>query len=168
MNQLSPARRRELKAQAHHLNPVVSVAGNGLTDNVLHEIDIALKAHELIKIRVYGAEKSQRAALIDAICEASGAAPVQHIGNILIVWRQKPEPPATKAATPTRAVIPAKVPRRVPPARSSGRPSRPTLHKSPKSTTHRGRLTIDGYITSLTVAAPAHGAVSAPSQVRSE
>lgn len=139
MNQLSPARRRELKAQAHHLNPVVSVAGNGLTDNVLKEIDLALKAHELIKIRVYGAEKAQRAALIDAICAASAAAPVQHIGNILVVWRQNPEPPPSKATPPAKTLRVAKTPRRSGPARPMGRPSRPTLHKGPKGATRRSR-----------------------------
>ena len=139
MNQLSPARRRELKAQAHHLNPVVSVAGNGLTDNVLKEIDVALKAHELIKIRVYGAEKAQRAALIESICSASGAAPVQHIGNILIVWRANPEPPPARTATPAKPNRVAKAPVRPAPPRTGGRPSRPTIHKAPKGVARRGR-----------------------------
>lgn len=139
MTLLSPARRRELKAQAHHLNPVVSVAGNGLTDNVLKEIDLALNAHELIKVRVYGAEKAQRNELIEAICKASGAEPVQHIGNVLIIWRENPEPKQAKVAAPAKPARASKPVRRTVPARPIGRPSRPSLHKGPKSASRRGR-----------------------------
>ncbi|WP_407280039.1 YhbY family RNA-binding protein [Aromatoleum evansii] len=97
MIDLSPARRRELRAAAHHLNPVVSVAGNGLTATVLGEIDRSLQAHELIKIKVHGTERSDRDALMQAICTELGAAPVQHIGTILIVWRERREEQATAA-----------------------------------------------------------------------
>ncbi|AYH44923.1 YhbY family RNA-binding protein [Azoarcus sp. DN11] len=91
MIELSPARRRELRAAAHHLNPVVSVAGNGLTQTVLGEIDRSLQAHELIKIKVYGAERGDRDALMQNICDALGASAVQHIGTILVVWRERRE-----------------------------------------------------------------------------
>lgn len=92
MLQLSPIKRRELKARAHSLNPVVSISEeNGLTDAVMREIDICLKAHELIKIRVYGDSRENRIACYDRICEELGAAPVQHIGKLLVVWRPIPQ-----------------------------------------------------------------------------
>lgn len=101
MIDLSPARRRELRAAAHHLNPVVSVAGNGLTPTVLGEIDRSLQAHELIKIKVHGTERTDRDALMQAICAELDAAAVQHIGTILVVWRERREEQA--AATPKAA-----------------------------------------------------------------
>ena len=91
MSELTPVRRRELRAGAHHLNPVVSIAGNGLTPAVLGEIDRSLQAHELIKIKVHGAERAAREALMKAVCEALDASPVQHIGTILVIWRQRRE-----------------------------------------------------------------------------
>lgn len=104
MTELTPAQRRELRAAAHHLNPVVSIAGNGLTPTVLDEIERSLQAHELIKIKVHGAERDAREALMSSVCEALDAAPVQHIGTILVVWRKRREedvaaaPKAAKAA----------------------------------------------------------------------
>lgn len=91
MIELTPAQRREFRATAHHLNPVVTIAGNGLTPAVLGEIDRSLQAHELIKIKVQGAEREARDVLMQDLCSQLEAAPVQHIGNILVVWRQRRE-----------------------------------------------------------------------------
>jgi putative YhbY family RNA-binding protein len=91
MNPLSPTEVRALRAAAHHLNPTVTIAGNGLTPNVLKEIDLSLKSHELIKVKLHGIERDDRAALLGQICAELDCAPVQQIGNILILWRQKPE-----------------------------------------------------------------------------
>ncbi len=100
MKELTPAERRELRARAHHLDPVVSVSVNGLSDTVIKEIDRSLKAHELIKIRIYGDDREIRATLMDEICARLGCAPVQAIGKLLIVFR-----PETK---PEKAPIPRK------------------------------------------------------------
>lgn len=107
MIELSPTERRALRAAAHHLQPTVAIAGNGLTPNVLKEIDGSLKAHELIKVKLHGLEREQRTVLLDEICATLDCAPVQHIGNILILWRPKPEggqaaakPRRRKAAAP--------------------------------------------------------------------
>lgn len=102
MLQLSSDQIRALRARAHSLNPVVSIAKNGLSDAVLKEIDASLKAHELIKIRVYNDEREERDAYLSAICEQMGAAPVQHIGKLLVVWRPAPEEDKAKAARPRR------------------------------------------------------------------
>jgi len=97
MLQLSSSQVRELRARAHGLNPVVSISENGLTEAVLKEIDVNLNAHELIKIRVYGDSRENRATFLEQICTALGAAAVQHIGKLLVVWR--PAPAATVNAT---------------------------------------------------------------------
>jgi RNA-binding protein len=92
---LSPAERRALKARAHALEPVVRVGDKGLTPAVLAEIDRALAAHELIKVRVQ-AERGDRTGILDEICARSNASAVQHIGKMLVVYRPRP-PEAAKA-----------------------------------------------------------------------
>ena len=91
MMTLNAAQRRELKARAHALNPVVMISDAGLTPSVLHEIDVSLKSHELIKIRVFGDDRAARAAMIDDISTKLDAALVQHIGKILVLYRPRPE-----------------------------------------------------------------------------
>lgn len=105
---LSPAQRRSLRAAAHHLNPVVSISQKGLTPSVLAEIDRCLKAHELIKLRLYGIERENREALFTEICTALGCAEVQHIGNLLVLWRENPKDLAAELAlAPRRKTAPA-------------------------------------------------------------
>ena len=87
---LTSAERRALRARAHHLRPVVMIGTDGLTPAVTREIDVGLKSHELIKIRVTGDGRETREALAHAICEATDATIVQHIGKILVVYRAKP------------------------------------------------------------------------------
>ena len=99
-NELTPAQRRTLKGRAHTLTPVVHIGVDGLTPSVLAEIDRALHAHELIKIRVLGADGGARDHLLSELCAATNAAPVQHIGKVLIVYRE--EPAAEQTAAPTR------------------------------------------------------------------
>jgi len=93
MRELSTSRRRELKARAHALDPVVLIGGAGLSPTVLAEIDRALKSHELIKVRVNDADRSGREAMLEEICRGTGAQAVQHIGKILVLFRENPEPP---------------------------------------------------------------------------
>ena len=96
---LTSAERRALRARAHHLRPVVTIGDAGLTPQVTHEIDVGLKSHELIKIRVLGDERPGRKELIAAICDATGAQPVQQIGKTLVIYRQRP-PEEPKARPP--------------------------------------------------------------------
>ncbi|MES2237291.1 MAG: YhbY family RNA-binding protein [Pseudomonadota bacterium] len=103
MTELNPTQRRALRATAHHLNPVVSISQKGLTPTVLAEIDRCLKAHELIKVRLYGIERDTRPALFDEICHSLRCAQVQHIGNLLVLWRENPvDANAEKSALATR------------------------------------------------------------------
>lgn len=97
---MTPAQRRSLRALAHPLKPVVSISQKGLSETVLAEIERCLAAHELIKIRVHGHEREQREALLAEVCTTLAAAPVQHIGHLLVVWREKPVEDAPPAPTP--------------------------------------------------------------------
>jgi len=94
---LSPIERRALKAQAHALTPVVMIGDQGLTPAVILEIERNLKAHELIKIRASTDDREARESWLHEICLALHAAPVQHIGKMLVIWRQKPPEPEKKA-----------------------------------------------------------------------
>ncbi|MGE5466599.1 MAG: ribosome assembly RNA-binding protein YhbY [Ignavibacteria bacterium] len=98
MIELTPEQRRALRAAAHHLHPLVTVAGNGLSESVLKEIDRSLKAHELIKVKLQGIERDDRETLLNEICDQIDCAPVQHIGNILVLWREKPAEEKVAAA----------------------------------------------------------------------
>lgn len=96
MIELAPTQRRALKAAAHHLEPVVIVGDAGLTPAVLNEIDVHLKSHELIKIRVHGDERATRLSIIDEISSKLDSSLVQHIGKILVMFRPKPPEAASK------------------------------------------------------------------------
>lgn len=91
MLKLTPAQRSALRSQAHSLDPVVMIGEAGLTDAVLKEIGSSLDAHGLIKIRVFGDDREERIAIYQQICKQLGAAPVQHIGKLLVVYRPKKE-----------------------------------------------------------------------------
>ena len=127
MTMITPPERRALRAKAHHLQPVVSVGQHGLTPGVLHEIDINLRAHELIKIRVFSDDRARREAMLERICAELGAAAVQHLGKLLIVWRPKPQEPAPEVATMLREQRSA--PTRQ--ARPRGRPGKPKAAPRP-------------------------------------
>jgi putative YhbY family RNA-binding protein len=88
---LTPDFRRELKARAHALKPVVWIGAAGLSDNVVNELDQRLKSHELIKIKVASDDWEIRNALLEKICGRLNAAPVQHIGKMLVIYRPEPE-----------------------------------------------------------------------------
>jgi RNA-binding protein len=94
--QLSPAQRKEHRSEAHHLDPVVMIGGDGLTPGVEKEINAALNAHGLIKVRVLSDDRPAREAMLAELAEKLSAAPIQHIGKLLVLWR--PIPP--KEATP--------------------------------------------------------------------
>jgi RNA-binding protein len=87
---LTPAKRKALQGDAHDLNPVVMIGNDGLTPAVMKEADAALKAHGLIKIRVFSDDREARAALLQTLADTLNAAPVQHIGKLLVLHRPKP------------------------------------------------------------------------------
>ncbi|MBC7445152.1 MAG: YhbY family RNA-binding protein [Polaromonas sp.] len=85
--QLTPAQRKDHRAEAHHLNAVVMIGTGGLTDNVKKEIDAALSAHGLIKVRVQSDDRPAREELFRMLADDLDAAPIQHIGKLLVFWR---------------------------------------------------------------------------------
>lgn len=88
--ELTTAERREHRADAHHLDPVVLVGADGLTPAVRKEIDAALNAHGLIKVRVFGDDRAAREAMYQQLADDLNAAPIQHIGKLLVLWRPVP------------------------------------------------------------------------------
>jgi len=98
--ELTIAERKAHRAQAHHLDPVVMIGSDGLTAAVKKEADAALNAHGLIKIRVLGDDREARDAMYRQLADELGAAPIQHIGKLLVLWR--PKPAKAKAADEER------------------------------------------------------------------
>jgi RNA-binding protein len=88
---LTSAQIRELKKLAHPLKPVVIVGQHGLSENVISEIDSTLDIHELIKVKLAGADKANREALSQQIVERLSATPVQIIGRVAVFYRANPK-----------------------------------------------------------------------------
>ncbi|KAA9132479.1 ribosome assembly RNA-binding protein YhbY [Marinihelvus fidelis] len=89
---LNNAQKRYLRGLTHDINPVVMVASNGLTENVMTEIEQALERHELIKVKLRG-DREQRTAWAAGISEATGATPVHQIGQVASFYRRNPKKP---------------------------------------------------------------------------
>jgi len=99
MLKLTPAERSELRAEAHGLSPVVIIGEGGLTPSVVKEIDLSLNSHGLIKVRVFGDDREARVTIYETICEQLQAAPVQHIGKLLVLFRPKKETAKERSET---------------------------------------------------------------------
>lgn len=93
-NPLTNRERNDLKARAHALEPRVHVGGAGVTDALVAEVDRALTAHELIKVKVASDDRDARVAMGDEIAARTGAAVVHRVGKIVILWRARPDEPA--------------------------------------------------------------------------
>lgn len=80
-----------LQAKAHHLDPVVLLGGNGLTEAVIKEVDRALTAHGLIKVKVPSDDREERTAIFEELADKLGAAKITQIGKLLVLFRPIPE-----------------------------------------------------------------------------
>jgi putative YhbY family RNA-binding protein len=121
---LTAEQRKSLRASAHHLDPVVMIGADGYTPAVHKELDTALSAHGLIKVRVLSDSRERREALLGDAADRLGAAAVQHIGKLLVLWRPK----AVKPQMPRDERMPA--PRTVRLVKFSKSPThRPTIKK---------------------------------------
>lgn len=100
---LTPTERKAYRAQAHHLDPVVHIGNDGLSAAVHKEVNAALNAHGLIKIRVFNDDRSARELMLQTLAQDLNAAPIQHIGKLLVIWRPVPE----KQKTPDENRMPA-------------------------------------------------------------
>jgi RNA-binding protein len=76
-----------LRGLAHSLNPVVMIGNNGLTDNIIKEIELNLNAHELIKVQVAGDDRDARKTMLAEICAKTNALAVHQIGKQLVLYR---------------------------------------------------------------------------------
>ncbi|MFB3107085.1 MAG: YhbY family RNA-binding protein, partial [Pseudomonadales bacterium] len=104
---LTSAQQRALRARAHALNPVVAIGDKGVTSTVIRELETSLDAHELIKVRTGEADRDARDKLLMHICGKLNAAPVQHIGKILVIYR----PSAEETSSSPKRRAPAKAKR---------------------------------------------------------
>jgi RNA-binding protein len=84
---LTPKFRKTLKAKAHKLDPVVQIGDKGVTAEVIAEIDRALRAHELIKVRAASLDRNAREEAFELIAQKTAAEAVQHIGKVLVLYR---------------------------------------------------------------------------------
>jgi RNA-binding protein len=91
--QITPAQKRALRSRAHHLKPVVSVGQHGLGENVMHEIDCALEAHELVKIKLGNADRDAKRRLLEEIVAATASELVQTIGHVAVLFRRNRKKP---------------------------------------------------------------------------
>ncbi|WP_031433680.1 ribosome assembly RNA-binding protein YhbY [Methylomarinum vadi] len=87
---MTPADKKKLKAQAHPLKPVIIIGQAGLTPAVLNETELALDAHELIKVKIR-AEREERMQIRDRLCSETGAELIQTIGQIVVIYRKNPD-----------------------------------------------------------------------------
>jgi len=110
--------RSALRSAAHPLRPVVLIGERGLTESVLKEIDVNLKAHQLIKVRVAGDDRESRGAMLETICETLSCANVHHLGKTLIIYRPNPDAQTSLLAAPKEA-----------PTRAVRKPSEPYTPK---------------------------------------
>lgn len=85
---LTKEQRLKLKQQAHHLKPVVLIGQKGLTDAVIKETDLALKAHEYIKIKMNGCDKDERISLTQDLCQNLSAELIESIGHVVTIYRK--------------------------------------------------------------------------------
>lgn len=150
--ELTPKQRQQLKGAAHRLDPVVLLGANGLTDAVVKEIDRALAAHELIKVRAPGDDRVQRDQIFREIAERLGAARVQTIGKLFVLFRPRPEEASTTESAPSTRRKPAGKAPAVAPARTQAdrrqiraaapkpaprRPATPTARTARRSVKHK-------------------------------
>jgi putative YhbY family RNA-binding protein len=99
---LTPLQRKAMRSQAHHLDPVVFIGADGITAAVLKEAGSALDAHGLIKVRMFADAREARAVALEQLAHALGAAPVQHIGKLLVLYR----PAVSKLAIEKTSTMP--------------------------------------------------------------
>lgn len=90
---LREAQRKTLRRLGHDLKPVLLVGDAGASEAVVRECDVALGHHELIKVKVRGADRRGRDAIIDTLAAKTGAEVVQRIGHVALLYRRHPEKP---------------------------------------------------------------------------
>lgn len=98
---MNPEQLKQMKTKAHDLKPVIMIGQAGLTEAVSKEIELALNTHELVKIKIR-AERDERKQIQQLICSETNAELIQSIGQIIVIYRKKPESAKKKPAPHTR------------------------------------------------------------------
>jgi RNA-binding protein len=88
---LTEKQRKHLRRLAHPLNPVVMLGNAGLTDGVVNELDLALKAHELVKVSARLGDRDARDQALEQLAARTTSEIVQRIGNVGVFYRARPE-----------------------------------------------------------------------------
>jgi len=88
---LSINQKKHLRGIAHHLNPVIIIGQNGLSDGLMNELESTLDHHELIKIKIAAGDREERKEIIETVCNTTGAELVQAIGKVFVIYRPNPE-----------------------------------------------------------------------------
>lgn len=91
---LTQDQKKRFRKIGHHLKPVVMVSDSGLTEGVMNELERALEDHELIKVKCAVLDREDKYAIVEAICEETGAINAQIIGKMALLYRpaKKPNP----------------------------------------------------------------------------
>ncbi|HAD08934.1 MAG TPA: ribosome assembly RNA-binding protein YhbY [Porticoccaceae bacterium] len=90
--ELSSTNKKHLRRIGHSLTPIVTVAGKGLSENVVAELNRALDDHELIKVKLAVGDKAARQAVINEISTTCEAQVVQTIGHIALLFKKSAHP----------------------------------------------------------------------------
>ncbi|HAR49183.1 RNA-binding protein [Smithella sp. SCADC] len=99
MDKLKGSQRKYLRSQAHHLKPLVIIGTKGVTGQLIGSVDLALKDHELVKVK-FGEFKKTKKEISEEIAKTTKSEPVGLIGNIAIFYRQQPDPEKRKIKIP--------------------------------------------------------------------
>jgi RNA-binding protein len=82
-----------LRSLAHHLDPVIIIGQNGVSESLIKELNKALDFHELVKVKIAAGEREDRAGIIETLCEQTAAEKVQAIGKTVTLFRRNPKKP---------------------------------------------------------------------------
>lgn len=88
---LNTQMKKSLRGVAHHLDPVIAVSERGITDGIVEETERALSDHELIKVKVFSADRSSRGEVASALAEATSSIVLQQIGKVAVLYRHNPK-----------------------------------------------------------------------------
>ena len=99
MDKLKGSQKKYLRSQAHHLKPLVIIGAKGLTEQLIGSVDLALKDHELIKVK-FGEFKEEKKEISAQIAQVTKSELIGLIGNVAIFYRQQQEPEKRKIKIP--------------------------------------------------------------------
>lgn len=94
---LTSQNKKHFRSIGHNLKPIVTIAGKGLSEGVMAELERALEDHELLKVKLAVEDREERKELSQSLCAQSGAELVQSIGKIVLIYREAKQPDPNKS-----------------------------------------------------------------------